>query len=89
MTLSALFKQRLWTRVQGRRHRVYDLRFEWQDGEPRCTHLVLDARGLMERLDLRPRAPSVLPCDAGLDIRGSEIVRAGSDDTEPRARPRR
>ena len=74
ITLSELMRCRLWTQMKTGQRRVYDLRFEWRGDLPVCTHLVIGGRGLLERLDLRPRAPIVLPCGAGLDIRGSEVT---------------
>jgi hypothetical protein len=75
MTLSALFKRGLWTRVKDRRRHVYDLRFEWRGEQPVCTHLVLGGRGLLERLDLRPRAPTLVSCGEDLEVRDGEVLR--------------
>ena len=74
ITLSGLIGRRLWTRVKSRQRRVYDLRFEWRGDRPLCTHLVLGSRGLLERLDLRPRTAEALPCGAHLEIHGSEVT---------------
>jgi len=55
--------------------RVHDFRCEWRAGKPVCTHLVLGGAGLLERLGLRGRRRADLaPCDANVEIRGSQIV---------------